>query len=226
MKLTTFIIILVCLTSCGQDKKANSNLIPSSEKVKDTIIIKKQNALNTSYQAGFYSKSFSYYWIADKDTLDFSLNAVQYKEDYTLHISVSHKKPILFTQLLDHINKSFPLIQSDFDVTKLNTIYIQSPIYYPDLTKKLSSEYEKMYGSKSVSYENLHKFLLASSLNEEMDNFLNPLNKKVKRYGIEKFHIMKKEHFGNYIEDVDLSAYPEFTIHGMGISIQLENKEH
>jgi hypothetical protein len=49
------------------------------------------------------------------------------------------------------------------------------------------------------------------------------LNKKVKRYGIEKFQLLEKKNFKSYLSDTDLTDYPEFAIGGMGLSIQLEN---
>src|SRR5690606_29637218 len=94
-----------------------------------------------------------------------------------------------------YINECLPLIQRDFNIMKFSSIYFQSPIYYIDLVKELSGEYEQKFGQKYIGYEKLNPFLLQSSLNIRLNNFLEPLNKKVKRYGIEKFQLVSKESF-------------------------------
>jgi hypothetical protein len=66
--------------------------------------------------------------------------------------------------------------------------------------------------------------LLKSTLNMKLDNFLNPLDKKVKRYSIEKFHLLDKKYYSSYFPSIDFKEYPEFTIEGNGVSVQLENK--
>lgn len=210
--------------SCNQEKKSYNQTAISSDET-DTIIVKHKNDINKSYEVGFLSKSYSYYWIVGKDTLDFSVNAREYKKDSTLHLSIHHKKPMIFTTALTKINKYLPHIKEDFYLTKLNSFYFRDPIYYFDLVKELSTEYEKQFGRKNISYEKLNLFLLNSSLNKQLDNFLNPLGKKIKRYSIEKFHLADKKHFGEYLPNVDLTEYPEFTINGMGLYVQLENKK-
>ena len=223
MKWSIFTIILIFLTSCSQDKKADLENAKPLEKIVDTIIVKHQNDLNKSYEVGLYSKSYSYNWLLGIDTLDFVLHATEYEKDSTLHLYLHHKKPILFTTLLENINRCLPMIKNDFDIKKFSSIYFNSPIYYWDLTKELSDEYEQKFGRKNISYAKLNDFLLNSSLNTRLDNFLKPLDKKVKRYTIEKFHLMDKKYFGYYLPNIDLKNYPEFTIEGMGIAVQLEN---
>ena len=99
------------------------------------------------------------------------------------------------------------------------------PIFYLDLAKKLSSEYEQEFRRKNIDYRKLNEFLLKSNLNTQLNHFLNPLNKKVKRYGMEKFHLVNKEDYKNYWPNVDLKEYPEFTLHGYtGVFVGLENK--
>jgi hypothetical protein len=191
----------------------------------DTIIVKHKNDLNKSYEVGFLSKSYSYYWLVGNDTLDFSINAREYEKDSTLNLSIHHKEPIFFTTALTKINECLPSIRKDFNLTKVNSLYFRDPIYYFDLIKELSSEYEKQFGRKNISYQTLNQFLLKSNLNQQLENFANPLNKKVKWYSIEKFHLTDKKYFSDYLPNVDLTEYPEFTINGMGLYIQLENEK-
>src|SRR5690554_4199913 len=200
--------------SCNQEKKSNNQTAVSNEKT-DTIIVKLKNELNKSYEVGFLSKSYSYYWLVGKDTLDFSVNAREYKKDSTFHLSIHHKKPIMFTIALTKMNECLPHIKEDFKLAKLNSLYFRDPIYYLDLVKELSREYEEQFGRKNISHEKLNDFLLKSNLNKHLDNFVSPIDKKIKRYSIEKFHLTNKKYFGEYLPNVDLIEYPEFAINGM-----------
>lgn len=216
-------VLFILLISCGQENKSNLENTNVIQDTKDTILIKQQNVLNKSYEVGFYSKSFSYYWVTGKDTIDLFMNVAEYEKDSTCSINIHHKKSRLFTTTLDRVNQSLQTISSDFDITKLRSIYFKSPIYYLDLTKELMSEYEKKFGKRGISYQDLNDFLLTSSLNIRLNSFLFPLNKRVKRYSIEKFQLVDKDNFNSVLSDTDLKEYPEFAIGGMGLSVQLEN---
>ena len=223
MRLFIHFILLILLISCVQDNKSNAENTKVLEEMKDTILTKQQNVLNRSYEVGFYSKSFSYYWLAGKDTIDFFINVAEYEKDSTFHINIHHKKPLLFSTTLHKVNQSLPTIKNDFNITKLSSIYFNSLIYYLDLSKELSGEYEKKFGKKRVSYQKLNEFLLSSSLTTQLNSFLHPLNKKVKRYSIEKFHLVDKNNLKSDLPNTDLTDYPEFAIGGIGLSVQLEN---
>jgi hypothetical protein len=223
MKSSILLIVLIVLTSCHQDKKNSAANLNPPKKSADTLVVKHKDSLNKSL-IGLFSKSYSYYWIFEKDTLDFRLNATEYGKDSTLHLRVFHKNLILFKTVLSNINECITLIVQDFDKTKFSSIFFESPIYYLDLAKELSTEYEHNFGRKNISYTELNQFLLKSTLNMKLDNFLNPLDKKVKRYSIEKFHLLDKKYYSSYFPSIDFKEYPEFTIEGNGVSVQLENK--
>lgn len=218
-----FITVIGCI-SCVQETKSNKQTEKSFVNL-DTLIVKHKHELNKSYEVGFYSKSYSYYWLVGKDTLDFVVNATEYEKDSTLHLNIYHKQPILFTKALTKISECYPLIKEDFQLSKLNSFYFKEPIYYFDLAKELSTEYEKQFGRKRISYEKLNQFLLNSKLNKQLSNFVNPLNKKIIQYGIEKFHLMDKKYYGDYLPNINVKEYPEFIINGMGLHIQLENEK-
>lgn len=220
---TLIVTLTLGFISCNQEKKSNNQTSEYNDKI-DTIIVKHENDLNKSYEVGFLSKSYSYYWLVDHDTLDFSLNARQYEKDSTFHLSINHKKPIIFTTALTKINDCLPLIEEDFYLSKLKSLYFRDPIYYFDLIKELSTEYEKQFRRKNISYEELNQFLLQSNMNKKLNNFVSPLDKKIKRYSIEKFHLTDKEYFGDYLPNVNLKEYPKFAINGMELYIQLENE--
>lgn len=224
--LATLVIFFVATTSfisCTHETKSNLKAEKSSDNL-DTLIVKYKHESNNSYDIDFFSKSYSYYWLIGKDTLDFVINATEHQKDSTLHLNIYHKQPILLPTALTKISECIPLIKEDFYISKLKSFYFKSPIYYSDLTKELSTEYEKQFGRKNISYEKLNQFLLNSNLNNQLDNFVNPFDKKVKRYSIEKFHLTDKKYFGNYLPNVDLKEYPKFAINGMGLSVRLENK--
>lgn len=223
INLTWILSLTLGLLSCNQETKSNHQTAVTNDKT-DTIIVKHKNELNKSYKVDFLSKSYTYYWLVGNDTVDFSVTAREYEKDSTLHLSIYHTKPMIFSTALTKLNACLPHIQEDFNVTKINSFYFRDPIYYFDLVKELSTAYEKQFGPKSISYEKLNDFLLKSSLTKQLDIFVSPLDKKINRYSIEKFHLTDKKYFGEYLPNIDLTEYPEFAVNGMGLYIQLETK--
>ena len=219
------ITLALIVSSCKQSTKNEATKVNESPDIADTVIVKQANTLDESYQVNLYSKSYSYYWIAGKDTLDFFITTIEYKKDSTLYIGIKHKEPILFRIALEKLDACLPIIKEDFDVSKIQSMSFKEPIFYLDLATKLSSEYEEKFGRKNVNYEKFSQFLMQSSLNSQLNNFLDPLNKKVKYYGFEKFHLIDKENYKTYLPNVDLTDYPEFSFNAhSGIYVELENK--
>lgn len=203
-----------------------TNNIKVAEKFQDTFLIKKQNALTASYEVGFYSRSFSYFRVAGKDTIDLVITATEHQKDSSLHLNFFHKKSIAFNKILYFLNESIPQIKSDFNIDKLTSLDFRSPAYYLDLTKELSRSYEQNFGRKNISYKKLNDFLLSSSLNKALDKVLKAFNKEVKRYNIEKFHIMDKKNTRTelYFTTSELNEYPVFAIDGMGLYVQIKDR--
>ena len=190
--------------------------------IQDTIIVKHKNLIDKSYEVGFYSKSYSYFWIVGKDTLDFALSTQEYERDKSISINIFHRNPISMETTIKNTEKCLPVIKQDFNVEKLNYLYFtNSFIYYPDVVTKLSNEYEAKFGQKRIKYETLNKFLLNSIFTSKINEFLKPLNKKVVGYGIEKFNLINKESMKYQLPNTELKNYPEFSINGMGISVKL-----
>lgn len=226
MKLTSVLLLLITLISCKQRTKNDGPSKSIIQKnIQDTIIVKNKNKLDKSYEVGFYSKSYSYFWLVGKDTLDFSINATEYENDSTLHLNIHHNNPILFTTVLNRIDKCIPIIQENFMIPKLSSFYFKEPIYYKDIANELSNEYFRKFGKNNIDYQKLNEFLLESNLNSKLDNFLVQMNKNVQYYSIEKFHFLKKEYFNSYIPNENLTNYPEFTIHGMELYVRIVDKK-
>ncbi|UIR54673.1 hypothetical protein LZQ00_10335 [Sphingobacterium sp. SRCM116780] len=215
-------LVLICFLaifySCTEKKNTDKKEQVSSKI--DTILVKKKNKLE-GFNEDYMTKSYSYYWVTVNDTADIVINAYERKEDNTLHLVVDQRKMVLFNSVIDKLNQSIPKIKEDFDWTKIGSIFLNAPVYYPDLANALSKEYEQKFGRKAISYEKLNQFLLQSSLNTQLNNFLNPFDKKTESYGIEKFHFLEKKDYSSIFSDSDLSVYPEFTLHGMGIYVQI-----
>ncbi|MDR1760446.1 MAG: hypothetical protein LBR60_07975 [Fibrobacter sp.] len=220
----TFLYLLIFIASgCRQTAEKQTKPANNAKNIQDTTIVKHKDALN---EFAWYSKSYSYYWLAGKDTLDFILYVSESKENGDVHLRLYHKTPILFTTVLKNIEASLPLIKKDFDLSKLESIGFREPIFYLDLAKKLSDEYEQEFGRKNVTYKKFVQFLLHSGLNSQINEFLNPLHKRVKHYGFEKFFLIDKESYKNYLPNVDFTEYPEFTFNAhTGIYLDLENKQ-
>ena len=219
-------VLAVIMGACRQNNvKKQSATTNDTQFIQDTVVVKQRNALDNPTVGALYSKSYSYYWLAGKDTLDFFLSVTEYEKDSTLSLRVFHKEPMPFTVVLEKIEECFSLIEEDLDLTKLISFNFMAPVYYFDLAKKLSSEYEQEFGRRTIDYDRLNSFLLKSSLTSQLNHFLNPLNKKVKSYGLEKFFLMEKTHYAHYLPNVDFTEYPEFTFNAhTGIFVSLENK--
>jgi len=212
------------VNSCGQTARKQTETESDMQNFQDTIIVKQKNTVKKS-DSTWISKSYSYHWIAGKDTLNFVIYLTEYKRSGEFCLDIHHKEPILFSAVLEKIKACLPLIEEDFDMSKLVSLYFMKPIYYLDLSTKLSSEYEQEFGRKSVDFREFNQFLLKSNLTPEFNNLLVLLNKKVRMYGFEKFHIIEKKHYEHYLPNVDFTDYPEFSVNAhIGMGMSLENK--
>ena len=225
MKQILYISIILITVACNHSaKKRDSDHFRINEYSVDTVLVKIENTIDVSL-TNFYSKSYTYHWISEKDTLDFRVGLKEYVRDSTISIRFYHNEPILFSDALDKLNDCLPLIEQDFEMNKLKSLYLKPPIFYKDLTTELSKNYEHQFGNKNIKYQKLNEFLMKSWLEKKVSGFLKQLDKTTGRYGIEKFHLLKKEYYDGYIPNTDLKDYPSFSIHGMGVSVILnENK--
>jgi hypothetical protein len=214
-------IILLTLLSCNNSKQTKeTNDSSTSEITKDTVLVEIENKIDKSYEIGFYSKSYTYCWIVGQDTLDLKIGVTEYVRDSSIQISAFSRQPILFNTVLNKINECLPVIQKNFELENLQSLYFPSPpIFYKDLTTELSKDYKSQFGEKNISYEQLNEFLMNSWIEERISKFLVQFGKTTRRYGIEKFHLLDKEYYGEYIPNSDFNEYPEFSINGMGISV-------
>jgi hypothetical protein len=108
---------------------------------------------------------------------------------------------------------------------KLTSLYLEPPIFYKDMTSELSKSYKSQFGEKNINYLKLNSFLKDSWLDKRLEIFLKQFKKTTRRYSIEKFHLLNKENYRYYIPNENLNDYPSFSIHGMGISVYLNEKE-
>ncbi|MDQ3279448.1 MAG: hypothetical protein M3Q06_14060 [Bacteroidota bacterium] len=225
MKSIFLFVIILTLLSCGEATSPYSSQASNTSKtIQDTVVVKHKNDLDKSYAIGFLSKSYSYSWVAGNDTLDFGLIATEHEKDSSLHLHIIHKQPILFSTALMRIDDCLQVIKDDFKIYNLRSLYFEPPIYYADLSNDLSKEYKQAFGQKNIGYQRLNQFLLESNFDSQLNTFLKPYSKTVSRYGIEKFHLLHKENYRHYLKDADLTHYPDFTLHGMGLSIRLTDK--
>lgn len=64
---------------------------------------------------------------------------------------------------------------------------------------------------------------MSASITSQLNNILKPINKKVKSYSIEKFHLLSKEQFCKFYPEMRFENYPNITLFGSGILVDLEN---
>lgn len=216
------LITLLLLVSCNNSSKNKGNKQATTEQTAtDTAIVRIENEIDISDTLAFFSKSIKYCWVTNNDTLDFSVEVQQQARDSSVSIRIMHYHPILFTKALDKMNNCLPLIAQDFNLNNLNSLYFAPPIFYKDLTNELSKSYENQFGNKSIKFKEINEFLMNSWLQERVEDFLQQFNKSIKRYGIEKYHLLEKKYYNQYIPNKDLDDYPSFSIHGRGISVIL-----
>ncbi|MEQ8715883.1 MAG: hypothetical protein RIC80_22915 [Cyclobacteriaceae bacterium] len=215
----TFLISLTLL-SCHNSTKTSNKRTPEIDKnAIDTVIIKIENEIDESHEVQFFIQSFTYCWVVGNDTLDFKIRLSEYARDSSVQLRIFHNTPILLSDGLGIINRGLPTIEQDFNLANLSSLYLEPPILYKDLTVNLSKSYAGHFGDNIIKYHELSEFLMNSWLENKISVFLSPFNKNTRRYSIEKFHILNKEDYNEYIPNTDLSDYPPFSIHGMGISV-------
>ncbi|RYE31421.1 MAG: hypothetical protein EOP48_31490 [Sphingobacteriales bacterium] len=188
----------------------------------DTVIVKWINPLTKSYEVGFLSKAYSYLWVTGTDTLNFSVTVSQRVKDSSIDISIHHRSPLLFSEALKRLHNCMPYIRSDFDLSKLRSFHIETPLYYPDVARQTSREYEDKFGRREVSYANLSKFFLGSSFNKVIDGFLSPLGFKADDYFVEKFQLATHKSYEFQVQKLDPKDYPDFIIDGFGMTIRVK----
>jgi len=175
---------LLNLASCSDHPRSAAPTKTLSNSTRDTIIIQKKNELSPSYEVGFLSKSNSYLWVVGKDTLDFQVRAYEYVIDSSLHLSIQHKGPMLFTTALKLVEVCFQRIKDDFYLSKLRLIHFKRPVYYADLATSLSKSYEQRFGRKVINYQQLNEFLLDAELTAQLNTLVGSFDKAVSRYSI------------------------------------------
>ena len=206
--------------SCNNSRKPKDvDCIKNEHNHVDTLLIKIESKIDNSYEIDLYSRKVFYSWVSDKDTLDFSVGLTEYARDSTISIRFYHDEPILFSDALDKLNDCYLHMKEDFKMDRLNYLYLKPPIFYKDLNSELSKSYKSQFGTKNIKYQKLNEFLMESWLEERVSDFLKPYGKTTRRYGIEKFHLLEKDYYDEYIPDSDMNDYPSFSIHGMGLSI-------
>lgn len=213
-------IIILTVCSCNNSKQAEQ--IADSETVEiaqDTVLVKVENELDNSYEIVPYSKSFTYCWTVGNDTLDLKIRLTEYVSDSSVQLRIFNRQPNLFSKVIAKVNECLPLIRENFELDNLSSLYFESPIFYNDLMIEFSQDYESQFGRKNISYEQLNEFLMNSFLEEKVSKFLDQFDKTTRTYRMEKFHLLDKEYYNEYVPSSDLNQYPEFSIHGMGVLV-------
>lgn len=213
------IIITTFLFSCHEKTKKGDEQTFKNEQVFKKEIIKLDG-----YTKENYNKVYTYYWVA-KDTSDLKFTLYERKNDNTVLWTINHDRQINFSGLLDSMNNVMPEIRKDFDLYKINDLAFKQPLYYPDLNQSLTTSYQKRFGETPIDYPKLDRFLLSATITQQLNTFLNPLHKKVKSYSMEKFHLQGKEQFIKYYPHMNFDNYPDFTLSGFGIYVNLEEQK-
>ena len=212
--------LFFALLSCDHEGSQKSRSSFINDNNEDTIIVKRKSVLHPS-EIDFLSKTYWYNWVAGNDTLDYRIRVSEHMRDSSVHLRFHHKRPMLLSKVLQIIQEATHLIGEDFDFKELRYISFESPLFYKDFEEMFSMEYQARFGERRIDYRALNAFLLRSAITGMLNDFLEPYNKKAGRFDIEKYQLVKKAYFSHYEPGINYSLYPEFGIHGMGLSIGL-----
>lgn len=159
----------------------------------------------------------------DGDTLDCSVQVLVWAGSGDISLSIEHKNSMLFSDVLQKLLDCFQVMKNDFDVNKVTSLDFEAPIFYVDLANQLTKEYKQKFGHKTIRYKVFSNFMMSTTLTSQLNNCLALWNKAVKYYSFEKFFLIDKKMFHEYLPNTDVSAYPEFTFNAhSGISIELK----
>lgn len=217
-KLCYLAFLLPAFMSCQNETADQQSQVKDST----AFIIGKENL--EGYAAENYTKAYTYFWRHGTDSSDLTIRLSEAKEDSSVTVAVSHKKPQNFDGVLDSLKHIFTLAEKDFDPYKLKSIFFEPPVFYPDLNLELSKAYAKNFGNKTILQQKLHEFLKSTVLTEKINLLCKPFNKEVDYFGVEKFHLIDRNHYNAYLSNEVTANYPDFSIHGMGMYIGLKNR--
>jgi hypothetical protein len=110
-----FVIILTLLSCNNSEQTKEKTDSSTSEIIQDTVLVKIKNELNKSYEAGFYSKSYTYCWTVGQDSLDLKIGVTEYVNDSSVQLRIFNREPIQFTKAIDKVNECLPLIRENYN---------------------------------------------------------------------------------------------------------------
>lgn len=176
-------------------------------------------------------KTYTYYWVVGKDTLDFSINVSEEGDGTIIYVyrfnksGDAYRKRMSIYFLLKKIKEIMPsLKEGKFDMNRLYAISFEDPSVFTDLSNELSNAYQK-YPKGSFHREKLNELMQNTKFHKELNHLLSPWDKKVAHYSIEKLHIIgRKQMQDNFIE-IDTTKIPQDIIAGNGFYINVKNNQ-
>lgn len=217
--LKSLIIFSFCFAACGEPSSSSESQTESATKHSVLVKVFHKDEPN---QISNYSAPISYHWVVGTDTLDFAIYVSEHLQDKTLHLSYSHKLPILLQDAAVRTARILPIINEDFGGKSIKSLYLKTPVYYLDLATNLYDIYQAEYKDKSITQPEEQAFFEKSLLHEFMVGLGAHTQMRPISYSLEKFHVMKKAGYSSYLPDTNLDDYPEFTIGGIGLHIFFE----
>ena len=231
MKVTLLALFFLILSSCGQtDSESKTSNTESSK----TIVKVNKGSTMGSSQSEWYLRRYEFHTSPSSTHPEISISIRENKNDSSLSMSIYHEVPVLFESVLLKISECVPTIEEHFDLSRLTSINLRQPIYYLDLSTEWSTAYEKEFRREYAKYDERRKVLESTNLTAKLNTILSPFRKEIRFYGIEKFHLLDKKYYTEYLRSPtdpdsfkyfpkpDFSKYPEFVINGLSFSIQLK----
>lgn len=185
-------------------------------------VFKKEIIKLSEHNQHYFSRAFNYYWVG-RDTSDLNFRLYESKVNSTFFLNCEHYQEINFTTLLDSLERVFPEIGKDFNLSKLQYITFEQIERYPDLDVTLSKEYNQKFGSKVVDYYKRKEFFMTSSVTTQLNTFLKLFHKKVSYYSMEKFHLIPKERYKEFKSQQEFDNFPKYAINGSDLTVYIED---
>lgn len=207
------------MTSCNKNQEIKQNI----EALKKEWKLNIEDEKLVGFTEDAFTKAKWFYWVKDQDTTNYKFRFAELKNDSLVSVLIKVEKQIDFKTCLDSLNALFPIIEKEFNLNKMYSLYVGQVIYYPDLAKEISTQYEKDFGKKITSHKKFNEMMMQQPTTENLNSIIERYNKKIRAFSVEKFGLIEKPVFSLFIKDVDFSDYPDFIIEG-NTSVLFENK--
>jgi hypothetical protein len=181
-------------------------------KVKLDTLIGSKVITNELAGSVFRKRAKSYFLSTANDTSDFICYLTEAKDDGKVSIDLYFEKTMSYRQQIDQLKKLLAEAAKDFDFDSLSTIFIGRLVNTGDLAIAITNQVnaEQAAIREFHDYDKVEAILLKSKLTSDFNRLLQPYNRSVAGFSVEKvFFTDKKELFLASKIESDSTAIPD-----------------